>query len=53
MRWLSIGAVSSAVGYAGWKVGDMAISATAGLWLSFFAGIAGLWVGMQVFPRRD
>lgn len=52
MRWLSISAVSSAVGYAGWKLGTM-VSGTAGLWLSFLAGMLGLWAGMLLFPRRD
>ncbi len=53
MRWLSISALSSAVGYAGMKVGTMLISPTAGLWLSFLAGLAGLWVGLYLFPKRD
>ncbi|MEN9309740.1 MAG: hypothetical protein RL173_3672 [Fibrobacterota bacterium] len=53
MRWLAISAVSSAVGYAGWKMGNAWFSSTAGLWLSFFAGIAGLYAGLVVFPKNS
>jgi len=52
MRWLAISAVSSAVGYAGWKIGTGWISSTAGLWLSFFASMAGLYAGMVMFPKQ-
>jgi hypothetical protein len=52
MRWLTISAVSSAVGYAGWKAGATWFSSTAGLWLSFFAGIVGLYAGMVMFPKN-
>jgi hypothetical protein len=53
MRWLSISAVSSAIGYVGWKIGTMVSSGSAGLWLSFVASMLGLWAGMVLFPRRD
>lgn len=53
MRWLTISAVSSAVGYVGWKIGNGLISSTGGLWLSFLTSMLGLWAGMMMFPKQD
>lgn len=53
MRWLTISAVSSAVGYVGWKLGNQMISSTAGLWLSFLGSMLGLWAGMVMIPRNN
>ena len=50
MRWLAISALSSAVGYVGWKLGT-GISASSGLWISFLASLVGLWGGMKLFPK--
>ncbi len=52
MRWMTISAISSAVGYAGWWFGSTFFSATSGLWLSFLASLGGLWAGMILFPRN-
>lgn len=50
MRWLTISGVSSAIGYVGWKLGNQ-ISPTTGLWGSFLVGLAGIWVGIKLFPK--
>jgi len=46
-----ISGVSSAVGYVGWIVGNK-ISPSAGLWGSFLISLAGLWLGIKLFPKE-
>ena len=54
MRWLTISAISSAVGYVGWKIGaGMLSSSNTGLWLSFLFSMVGMWAGMVMLPKNN
>lgn len=41
MKWMTIAALSSIGGFAGWNVGQQFFSGITALWLSLIGGLAG------------
>ena len=52
MKWLTITALSSIGGYAGWDIGARFISPNAGLWLSLIGGLVGTAAAYFLVPRE-
>lgn len=51
MKWMTITASSSILGYAGWNAGNMFFSTAAGLWLSLIGGLVGIAGAFFIIPR--
>ena len=52
MKWMTITALSSIGGYAGWDVGARFISQNAGLWLSLIGGLVGTALAFLLVPKE-
>lgn len=52
MKWMTITALSSIGGYAGWDVGTRFVSPVAGLWLSLIGGLVGTGAAFYLVPRE-
>jgi len=51
MKWMTITAVSSIGGYAGWNVGERFFDGTTALWLSLIGGLVGTGAAYFLIPR--
>jgi uncharacterized membrane protein len=51
MKWMTITALSSIGGYAGWDLGARFISPNAGLWMSLIGGLVGTGAAFLLVPK--
>jgi hypothetical protein len=51
MKWMTITALSSIGGYAGWNFGQRFFDGQSGLWFSLFGGLAGTAAAYFLIPR--
>lgn len=52
MKWMTITALSSITGYAGWNVGERFFGGTTALWLSLVGGLVGTGAAFLLIPRE-
>lgn len=51
MKWMTITALSSIGGFAGWNVGERFFGGASSLWLSLVGGLVGTGAAFYLIPR--